>query len=42
MPVSKNRRKSKRSQSREVNKAKEANNQGSGGFADAGMTPTFP
>ena len=39
MPVSKNRRKSKGGQSRKVNKAKTASNQGSGGFADVGMSP---
>ena len=39
MPVSKNRRKNKKGQSRKVNKAKAANNQGIGGFADVGMPP---
>ncbi len=41
MPVSKNRRKSKKSQTRKENKAKSGNNQEYGGFADAGMPPMF-
>ncbi len=41
MPISKNRRKSKRGHSRKENKAKAANNQGSGGFEDVGTPPVF-
>ena len=41
MPVSKNRRKNKKGQTRKVNKAKAANNQGIGGFSDIGMPPAL-
>ena len=41
MPVSKNRRKSMKGQTRKANKAKVANNQGIGGFSDVGMPPAL-
>ena len=41
MPVSKNKRKSRKGQNRKESRAKEANNLGGGGFGDQGGSPVF-